>query len=319
MTSTQIINSKDLKRRFVKDNNLPITVFDEPYFMERLNTVDCLFNCIEKWNVFCKELEAFENAEDYFAYYNDIKDTVITHIQANPAFIAFGETVIPKADNSYPRANLYSENNWWKRFISIDMRRANYTSLSLYNTHIFDDCNTWEEFMEQFTSMKHILNSKYIRQVIMGACNPKRQIQYETWLMQTLYEFIKNQVPGLELFSLNVDEIILVHPCEYKDAETADRMVRDVQSALNRHVVGMKTRMSEFTLEPLAHYGYVKTDYRTPETFEFKCVDAETFHQHLKLYKDETITENDLVFYHNGELARFLNPIPNYLNPIASS
>ena len=77
--------------------------------------------------------------------------------------------------------------------------------------------------------------------------------------------------------------------------------------------------MEEFFLEPLANYGYLKVNMHNHDDVTFKCVDAECFHQHAKLYKDETITENDLVFYHNGILARFLEPIPNYMNPIASS
>ena len=51
----------------------------------------------------------------------------------------------------------------------------------------------------------------------------------------------------------------------------------------------------------------------------FKCVDAECFHQHVKHYYGMPITDNDLVFYHNNVLAKFLEPIPNYLNPIANS
>ena len=319
MDKRRILNSHALKKRFVKDNNLPITVYEEPYFEERLLAIDCLFDSVAKWKLFCEEVSKFDSEEDYFAYYNSIKDAAIQNIQSSEGFIAFGNTVIPKPKESYSHKNLYIEENWYKSFISIDMRRANFSALQLYDAKIFNDASEWEDFLGQFTGMEHILHSKYIRQVIMGACNPKRQIQYETWLMTSLYEFLKNQVRNIQLYSLNVDEIILVHPCEYSSKEEAEHIVREINRVLQHHVVGMRTKMSEFYLEPLAYYGFVKIDINNTDAFEFKCVDAEMFHQHVKLYKGLTITDNDLVFYHNGELAKFLKPIPNYLNPIASS
>ena len=62
--------------------------------------------------------------------------------------------------------------------------------------------------------------------------------------------------------------------------------------------------------------GWTKTYYEQSEsgkagTVEFKCLDAEIFHQIIKHYNGETITENDLVFYHNGQLARFLKEVNN--------
>jgi hypothetical protein len=78
-------------------------------------------------------------------------------------------------------------------------------------------------------------------------------------------------------------------------------------------------KMEEFVLERAAIYGYTKSDLNDLSKVTFKCFDAETFHQHIKMYHDKEVVDDDLVFYHNGVLARFLEPIPNYWNPIASS
>ena len=313
MNKNQVLNSLELKRRFIKDNNLPITVYHEPYFTERLHAIDWLFGCVAKFDLFCDELVDYDNEQDYFAHYNSVKDAAIEYIKNKEEFIVFtNDNSFSKIDNQYPKTNLYIEENAYKSFISIDMRKANFSAVRNYNPAIFDDAKTWEEFILKFTSMQHIANSKYIRQVILGACNPKRQIQYELYLMYTLLEHIKHSVPGVEVFSLGVDEIILYHPED-------DAMVERIKDSLEHHVVGWMVRMEEFFLEPLANYGYLKVNMHNHDDVTFKCVDAECFHQHAKLYKDETITENDLVFYHNGILARFLEPIPNYMNPIASS
>lgn len=321
MEKTTVLNSLELKKRFVKDNNLPITVFHNPYFTERLEAIDWLFGCIKKWELFCDELANFANEQDYFAHYNAVKDAAIDHIKESESFNIFTNEnwFVNKNKGEYPKHNIYSLENCYKPFISIDMKKANFTALSTYRPEIFDNANTWEQFIGQYTELKHIANSKYIRQVIMGACNPKRQIQLIEYYMNTLLSWIKNQVPGVEVFSMTVDEIILCHPYADENNSNMHQQLADIKSAIARHAYGKMVRMEEFYLEPLADYGYERINLYDTNDITFKCVDAEQFHQHAKIYKGQEITENDLVFYHNGILARFLEPIPNYLNPIASS
>ena len=320
MEKNRIRESNELKRRFVKDNNLPITVFDNPYFFQRLDIIDEFYDCKKKWELFCEEVSIFNSAEEYFAYYNGVKDATIEYLQNNEAFVKFSnDTFFTNIVNPYPKRNLYIEDNDCKSFISIDMNKANFTAMKRYDATIFDDADSWEEFMFKFTNLKHITQSKYIRQVILGACNPKKQIQLEQYWMLQLLNFIKNQVPGIEVFSLAVDEIILYHPCDGNNDEDGKRKLEAIRSALNRHVLGKMVKMEEFVLERAAIYGYTKSDVNDLDKVTFKCFDAETFHQHVKMYRGKEVVDDDLVFYHNGVLARFLEPIPNYWNPIASS
>lgn len=322
MNKEYVLNSLELKRRFVKDNNLPITVYHEPYFTERLHIIDRLFNCVEKFDLFCDELKEFNDEQDYFAHYNAVKDAAIEHIKSKEEFKVFtDDNSFIRIKNEYPKNNLYTEENQYKSFISIDMKKANFSAVRRYNASIFDNAKTWEEFISKFTPMKHIANSKYIRQVILGACNPKKQIQFELYLMYNLLEFIKHTVPGIEVLSLGVDEIILYHPNQTgicKNDQQTQEIVDRIKDALDHHVVGDMVRMEEFYLEPLASYGYLKVNMNDENDVTFKCVDAECFHQHVKHYYGMEITDNDLVFYHNNVLAKFLTPIENYFNPISN-
>ena len=321
MTKDKILQSINLKKRFVKDNNLPITVFHDPYFSERLQTIDRLFGCVKDFELFCVELQAFENEEQYFEEYNRTKDTVINFIKAKPQFEQFINDKF-NSPPSFPKNNLYSVENVGKSFISIDMRKANFTAMNLYSSGIFDGETTWESFMSKFTNIQHIIHSKYIRQVILGACNPKKQIQFELYLMGRLLTWIINQVPEVDVFSLTNDEIILYHPNQsdrIANNEQEQKIVDNIRDALNRHVIGHKCRMEEFYLDELYDGRFQKVDMNDLSKVVFKCVDAELFHQYTKRYFAEEITENDLVFYHNGILAKFLEPIPDFLNPIANS
>ena len=307
MTRNEIMESIALKKRFCKDYNLPIVVFDNPYFYERLQTIDGLFDCIAKFNWFCSELSVFETEQDYFEYYNKTKDTIINYIQSKPLYTAFINENF-QTNSVIPKRNVYVETNCSGTFVSIDMKKANFSAMKHYASNIFDDAETWEEFMNKFTNSQHIINSKYIRQVIMGACNPKKQIRYEHYLMNILCDHIINEIPNISVFSLGEDEIIISMDNGPKFS------ISKLEKVINNcpFGIGKLVRMKVFNLYKLEGTdGYVKSYYGNPSEIEFKCLNAEIFHQIVKYYLNKPITENDLVFYHDGKLARFLEPIKN--------
>ena len=50
-----------LKERFCKDCNIPINIFQEPYFTDRLELYDKYYGTLEKWNTFVKELDKYKS------------------------------------------------------------------------------------------------------------------------------------------------------------------------------------------------------------------------------------------------------------------
>ena len=72
-----------LKERFCKDLQLPIKIFQEPYFTERLKLYDKHFHCMDKYEEFLKMLEDFEDEQAYFMAYNSLKETVIQYLSTN--------------------------------------------------------------------------------------------------------------------------------------------------------------------------------------------------------------------------------------------
>lgn len=306
MTKDEVMNSIALKKRFCKDCNLSISVFDNPYFYERLQTLNILEDCIFKFNVFCNELEWFTDEQEYFKNYNKVKDSIIAFIKAVPEYNDFINTDY-KYHPCVSKRNLYTEQNDGRSFISIDMKKANFSAMKYYSKNIFDNCETWEQFVSKFTLDQHIIHSKYIRQVILGACNPKCQIRYEQYLMNILCNHIISCLPDVSIFSLGEDEIII---------EVSDSNINFSLAKLNKIVsscqdgIGLLVRVESFKLNKIEN-GWIKSYNDDSHKIDFKCVDAEVYHQVIKHYFGIPITENDLVFYHNGRLAKFLNEVNN--------
>ena len=57
--------SEKLRERFCKDCGLPIKIFKEPYFSDRLKLFDGHFNSVYKWTIFKKELDKYKNEQLY--------------------------------------------------------------------------------------------------------------------------------------------------------------------------------------------------------------------------------------------------------------
>ena len=69
--------SASTKERFCKDCNIPLRLFQEPYFTDRLQLYDPYYGTLAKWEVFTGELSGYSSEQDYFQEYNRIKESEI--------------------------------------------------------------------------------------------------------------------------------------------------------------------------------------------------------------------------------------------------
>ena len=309
-----VITNK-LKERFCKDCNIPIHIFQEPYFTDRLKLYDNFYGTIEKWNTFVKELEKYHCEQDYFEEYNRVKDEAINFIQSTEAYKRFNEEDMNQyvvTHKNLPSKDIYHPDNNGKTFISIDMCKANFSSLKHYDKDMFADECTWELFMRKFTDNVHIIHSKYIRQVILGNCNPRRHISYEKYLMGLVFDKLlkwNNTLEDRIVFFSN-DEIVF----DITDVEDEDKNVLHFAIALITSSLKFPPlKVEVFILHKInGTDGYLK-EVVTPNCvshYKTKCVNNYMLPFVLRTLNNEEITEYDKVFYHEGLLAQFIE-VPN--------
>ena len=286
-----------LRERFCKDCNIPINIFHEPYFSERLELYDKYYNTIFKWNLFVEELQKYKNEQDYFEEYNRVKDDAINFIKSTESYQRFNNEDMNQyaiVNTGLPGKNIYHPDNDGKTFISIDMKKANFSALRFYNASIFDHKVTWEEFLEKFTDNNHIIRSKYIRQVILGNCNPKKHITYEKYLMDMILNNLLEFIPLNKIVFFSNDEIVI---------ENNDNLFENITKRLSHITIPLK--VERFTLNRInGTNGYLKTNDNN--VHEFKCLDGLYLPFVIRYLNEEEATENDKVFYHEGLLAKFI-------------
>lgn len=306
-----MVISNKLKERFCKDCNIPLRLFHEPYFTDRLKLYDKYYNTLSKWDLFVEELQKYNCEQDYFEEYNRVKDAAINDIKKSDGFQRFNEEDMNKYSAKYtnlPSKDIFKPSNDGKLFISIDMKKANFSVLKHYDSDIFGKAETWEEFIGKYTSNKHIINSKYIRQVILGNCNPKRQVTYEKCIMGQVLEFLID----VEKMGYFLNEIVF-----FSNDEIVIDMEEYVNCINNRKITESKIKeyfdvsfkVELFYLRKInGTNGYYKEIIKTLDEreYEFKCLDSYMLPFVLRKFQNQEITESDKVFYHEGMLSKFI-------------
>lgn len=297
------------KERFCKDCNIPIRIFQEPYFTDRLTLYDKFYGIREKWDIFLNELSKYHCEQDYFEEYNRVKDAAILDIKNTEAYQKFNEEDMNKyavTHRNLPNKDIFKPSNDGKSFISIDMRKANFSSLHHYNADIFGGADSWKGFISKYTDNQHIINSKYIRQVILGNCNPKRHITYEKYLMDGVLTYLTEVFVSMDrvVFFSN-DEIVL--DVSDMDRNKQERVKFAISNGMKDMPVPLKTEL--FMLHKIVGTdGYYKEIIHENGNveIEFKCLDNFALPFVLRKFLGEDVTESDRVFYHEGLLAKFI-------------
>lgn len=308
----QLINSmsKELNRRFCDDRKLPLKIYSGSIFIDRLK----LFGEYENYINYCQEVRRmFDDTQKYFEYYNQIKDKAIDYIKCSETFQLLNSDDMNKyaCKYNFPQSDVYKASNIGKRFISIDMSKANFSALVAYGrtigTEFFKNFN-YREFMEQFTNVEHIINSKYIRQVIFGNCNPRRQVTYEKYLMSLLLERLLNEDSIYErhVSSLCSDEIILKADEFNTDTilkiqEVVDEMSLTIPLKLEYYQLG-KVEGSDAFIKKV----FSDLEYELSYTYDIKCASPDEAPFIYRLVKNQPIKDEDNIFYYNGKLAKLI-------------
>ena len=263
-------------------------------------------------------MQKYKSEQDYFEEYNRIKDAAINSIKNTEAYQRFNAEDMGKFSLNHknlPENDIYKPTNDGRMFISVDMKKANFSSLQFYDGNIFGGANTWEEFIGKFTQNEHIMNSKYIRQVILGNCNPKRHITFEKYIMNLVISGLRNVMDEhCRIVSFSNDEIVYEMTIVEK-LYAFESFKSFIGAFLNLCPIPFNLEL--FSLHKIEGTdGYCKKIYKDNGEYDIKlkCLDDHMAPFVMRYLLSEKITENDRVFYHKGMLAKFIEDPEIHIN-----
>ena len=313
----KINNIKKFRQRFVKDYNLPIYIFDDNLFEYYIQLYDffpylCYKETIEKI-----ENEYDGCVEKWLEYCASVRDNAINGVMETDEYKKFKSMDLSQY-NFTPicgERSCYTEETNGKRFLSIDLKKANFQALKYVG--VVSDA-TYEQFIHRFGGDDYIANSKYLRQVIFGKMNPSRQIKIEKYLMFKVYEAIKDitEKYGLTIFSMNSDELIFEIPKEFYDNglidyENSRELANNIYDLVGENIgAEIKVEYIEVRSLPIVSANGTKIDaYERTNLFTnqktLKKASTTFYPQIYKLWNEMPIEDYDMVFYFENQLATF--------------
>lgn len=317
----------EIRRKFTKDTNLPIQVLESPYFEYFLNLYEPTLGSKTSWVNFQKEItESFEGKPGkWMEYVKRLQEQLISDILESPGYKRFNEDKeLNKLLSETPgeiRGNIYSGDKRGKRFLSIDLKKANFQALRWYDPEIVLGENTWEDFLSHYTTSPSFISSKNLRQIVYGKTNPSRLIRVEKYLTWKITELVSPLLPSeFSLISRMTDEAIWEIKGDYNPTGEMEEELKDII----KRDLGVDTKVEVFKIDMIQRFthsgesilGFIK-DFAWPEgkTSELKGAPKMYYPQIYKAWKDLDLNPvYDLVIYHEGELARFDYSL-TYTNP----
>ena len=312
----KINNIKKFRQRFVKDYNLPINIFDDNLFEYYIQLYDFFPYLRYKETIEKIENEYDGCVEKWLEYCASVRDNAINGVIETEEYKNFNSMDLSQY-NFTPicgERSCYTEETNGKRFLSIDLRKANFQALKYVG--VISDV-TYEQFVNRFGGDGYIANSKYLRQVIFGKMNPSRQIKIEKYLMSKVYEAIKDTTEkyGFTIFSMNSDELIFEIPKEFYNNCQEDEDIHELITYIY-YLVGenvgaeIKVEYIEVKRLPIVSANGTKIDaYERTNLFTnqktLKKASTTFFPQIYKLWNEMLIEEYDMVFYFENQLATF--------------
>lgn len=272
-------------RKFFKDNRLPFPVQRED-FLPYYSNVEGFEDLLESFNLYMDKVES-KGFSEYVENKDYFEKEMVAYLKNHPKYREFLEMTVPNQSfevNDNLRKELYKEDLSDRYYLSVDMNTANF--YMLYKLGVVNVSN-YKEWLANFTKEEELLNSKHLRQVLLGQLNNKKLEKLMKLEMLDNVEKANNS--GLlnksTVVTFNKDEVVY-------SVSNLDYMVNLLKSEKLEKVFNH----CSFELFKLVKtkYGFVK-EY-LDGTYSFHTVPSKYWMENYKDYKGLPTTNKDFMF-----------------------
>lgn len=311
------INPNILKQ-FVKDFELPITIFNEPYFSYFVELYDKNFDIKEKLLMLEKVVEdATQKNKSFSEYVETTRNQIISSINSTEIYKSYVNDKMENVLELPKQIDIYKFNEKQKYYISLDIVKANYNCMKYYNHELVLKTNSWEELVEKFTNLDYFKKAKYFRQVTFGNLKNKKAASIQKILMHQLVKEIKKFPENINIYGKQGDDELIIETDEInilKDYNSLKKILNNLSNDLGKI----------WKIEIFRLYMFLPTSAMIKEIFidvnkslfdknnyhvVFKNINKNLFPQIYKSYYKLQLDPFDLKVVINGQLASFDYPI----------
>ena len=306
MTKDQVLQSKELKSLFVQDNDLPITVLEEPYFSQRLIILDPVFHCRMAFKRFCDELGKDATVNCYLnrrertvweAYRRITDDLESSWHELDTVYFEKLLGDIPILLKEDKVSDFYNCFNSTKVFLRVRLRNGYLTAFHRFQPDAVQT-DSWDMLLDGLDS--HLRGSGIVQRKLFSILGVGRLAQLTQCYLSLEAEKIRMKFglepsyvfPGELLYELGPDSGV-----KYSD--------------LN-NVLDPTTSAEIYRLTNLKSIGFLEEFMAGSKVpIRFVQVDPNIIHQLVTYYFRDTLMNDDLVINYNGRLATMHEAVEN--------
>jgi len=273
-------NTKDFTKLF--DLNVPHQEHFDYYIAQLVKTT--------KFSNIYGLIKMFEDADvdidNFYDYKLQKSQEIIDFIKTTNAYteLCYDNNL---ADLPTNKSFTYEEG---VRYLSIDLRSANWVSLKRYDqqNQLGD---TYSDFLQRFGLPEVFIHSKYLRQFIFGNVNPKKQQKVQRNLIQEIVRQFSND---LTVECVKNDEVIF----SFKEFSEINSVVSSLDESKYKVKIFTIQRVEDFRID--THFDLEGNIISK----EMVGVNGQQFYLKLKQHiTGESIDIRDLYFKQDGKLA----------------
>jgi len=296
------------KARFTKDFGLPIQVVKEPMFTYYINLLDPFYDVSTKLQLMQDVLDA-DNGRDFFEESNRAKGKLVQAVKALPQYLTLQNDQLDeyKVKTGIQQQNIYNMENVGKTFVSVDLKHANFNAMRLYDPALVLGFDTYADMMGSVTEFEYFKQSKYLRQVIFGNLQPKKQQRIQKAMIAKIVGVlhVTMGIPKESFVSASSDEIVFMTDGVNDHKNYVSLINNILQKSKNTSDFFDWLRVDMFTLESIGDQKFFVKKNLITKDVSFKGIPSNLFMQVFKHYTGGEVTEYDMMFYYEGRLAKF--------------
>jgi len=299
--------SHSIKKRFCKDYNLPIQIFQEPLFSYYMAELDEHFGTKEKIKMLMDIVNSV-GEEGFFAESNKVKDTIIESIQSNETYTELQQNKLEEynVNNGIKQQDIYNMKNDGKTFVSIDLKHANFNVFKMFDSELVLGFDTYEDMVGSVINYDYFKKSKYLRQVIFGNLLPKKQQKLQKWVINKIITVLNTDV-GIkkeDFVTSSSDEVVFVTSPENVESKVETVLKKLIENPETSNFIPF-CKVDAFTLKSIGGRKFFVKEGCLDNSVDFKSIQSYFFMQVYKKYLDKPITDMDKKFYFDGMIATF--------------
>jgi hypothetical protein len=197
---------------FIKENKLSIPITDSPYFEYYLDLYEKDYQAKSKYNVFVDVIKLLHSRSlNFMDYKHKLISEIVAFISKSDIYQQFLSEKVDAPECNIANVNVCSiqEKGAEEYYISVDVIKANYTSMMHFYPEIFAGTKSWKEFMNKFTDIDYFADLKFFRQIIFGKLRMAKNQALWKRLLAQMYIMLTSETKLQIKGKISDDELLI--------------------------------------------------------------------------------------------------------------